>query len=58
MKMFITSKQNINCNCEKVDFPHHASWSIQFIQDVIGKQVQQHHHQDRQECLSWECGVV
>lgn len=42
----------------KGDFSHHALCSIEFTQDVIGKQIQQHHHQDRHKCLSWVQAVV
>lgn len=56
--MFTTSNWNINYNGQRLDFPLSASWCVELIQDIIGKQIQQHHHQDRHECLSWEWGVV
>lgn len=35
--MFTTSKQKISHNCQKVDFSHYTSRSIEFVQEVIGK---------------------
>lgn len=51
------SKQNMSYNCQK-DFSHYTLRSIELIQDVIGKQIQQHTHQGRLKCLSWEWGVI
>ena len=55
--MFTTSEQNISHNCQK-DFSHYTLRSIELIQDVIGKQIQQHIQQGRLKCLSWEWGVI